>query len=235
MIAIGRCMKERLTASGVSSERIHVIHNWADTELVYPVAAEDNRVRTAFGWSDKFVVLYAGNIGFPQYFDDLLEVAGRFRDEERVLFAFVGAGGRVAALKDYAKRHGLSNIQILPFLHESFDLAEILSAGDVHFVTLRKGIGGLAVPSKSYGILAAGRPIIYQGDACGEIALMVVEEQIGCFVPCERPELLYDTICEYLNKPQRVDEQGTRARRLAQFDFGRTLALEAYEQVIVDR
>ena len=233
VIVIGRCMRDLLIKNDVPADRIHYVPNWADHDAIYPVGHTENGVRRDFGWQEKFVILYAGNIGFPQYFDDLLQAANDLRDRPEVLFAFIGSGSRAAELQKFTAEHHLTNVIMLPFLHEEYSLADILSAGDVHFVTLREGIGGLAVPSKTYGILAAGRPLLFQGDQFGEIARMINEERIGEVIPTGNPDALVHAIDAYLTDPTRRATQGRKARQLATHEYGRSRALREYQQVLM--
>ena len=217
LIAIGRGMRQRLIDRGMDPERVLYIpsSSWSNTEAINSLDHANNPFRLEQGWQSKFVVMFAGNIGIPQFFDDILEVCRRLQDEPNFVMAFVGDGVSVSALKAYRDKHQLSNIQFIPYQSPS-QQTYFLSAGDVHFVSLREGIEGLAVPSKVYGIIAAGRPIIYQGIASGEIAHMVNENNIGANLLPGAVDELETAIRSYLMNPQLATEQGKRARQLAE-------------------
>lgn len=232
VVVIGRCMAERIEAMGVPPERIHFIPNWADERRIRPVEHAENGFRNKQDLKGKFVVLYAGNIGMPQHFADILTVAKHLQEEQDITFLFVGGGSRQDEIKATIERHQLPNVVLLPFLHEVYPLAEILSAGDLHFVTLRESITGLAVPSKSYSILAAGRPIIYQGNEYGEIARMILEEDIGSVVRCGDVDGLEQCTLRYVNHPDVRRRQGEKARKLAEGTYGRMHALERYTALL---
>ena len=125
-------------------------------ELVYPIPAAESRLRRELGLDGKFVVLYSGNMGVSHYFDDLLEVIRRCQDEAKLHFVFIGEGQRRGEIENFFRRHQPRNVSLLLF-QPMEQLAESLSLGDVHFVSLRAGFEGLVVPSKVYGALAAGR------------------------------------------------------------------------------
>jgi len=234
VVVIGRCMAERVKALGVQPERIHFIPNWTDERLVRPVDRERNPLRKKWGLEDKFVVLYSGNMGLSHYFDDILTVAEQMRDREDVAFVFIGGGSRYGEVKARVESRQLANVSLLPFQDINL-LAQSLSAGDLHLVVLRESCTGLAVPSKSYGILAAGRPILYQGSQDGEIARMISEQEIGAVVPCGDVESLKQSILRYVNQPDLCQVQGRRARALAEGPYSRTSALKQYTALLIDQ
>ncbi len=231
VIVIGHCMQERLHQAGVSLERMQVIPNWVNEIEVYPVPSDQNQLQSALGLEDTFVVLYSGNIGVPHFFDDLLEVARQLQNTPRLRFVFIGNGARLQEIEQAKETYNLSNILLLPF-QPIERLAHSLNLGDVHFVSLRSGFEGLVVPSKTYGVLASGRPVIYQGSSSGEIAQMLVEEDVGTVVPCNDVEGLKQTILRYVNQPNLCRRQGSKALALSEGSYSRHQALERYARVL---
>lgn len=232
LIVIGRCMKEIVKRAGVRSDCIHVIPNWSNENQVSPVPARESSLRSRLGIGDDFVVLYSGNIGASHVFDDLLEVAGRLRAVRDLKFVFIGDGSRRAEILEAREKCGLDNVILLPFQPVE-TLSDSLSVGDVHFICLREGFEGLVVPSKAYGALAVGRPIIYQGSAAGEIARMIAEEGVGAVVPLRDPGGLGRTILWYYGNRSLVEKQGRRARELSLVRYGRMNSLEKYRDVLL--
>jgi colanic acid biosynthesis glycosyl transferase WcaI len=231
LIVIGRCMAQRLVQLGIRQDRIHIIPNWTNEEKVRALPHAENGFRQQMGWQDKFVILYSGNIGTSHYFDDLLEVCNRLREREDVRFVFIGQGQRRREVEHFQAQRQLKNIQILPFQPQK-KLTESLGAGDLHFVSLRSAFTGLVVPSKSYGILAVGRPILYQGETDGEIARLIQEENVGQVVALGQPEQLEASILAYLNNPDLASEQGVRARKLAESRYSKEVACARYVEVL---
>lgn len=233
VIVIGRCMAERVERLGIASHRIRTIHNWADPSTVQPVPPEVNRLRRQHGLHDRFVVMYSGNLGVSHYFEDLLEVAFRLRHHERIRFLFVGRGPRLAEVRSGVEKMGLRNVLFLDF--QPYErLSESLSMGDIHFVSLREGFEGLVVPSKAYGALAAGRPLLYQGSASGEIARVVEEHDIGEVIPQGHPEDLEAAILRAEQDHDWRQAAGARARSLTETRYGPAAALSSYEAVITE-
>jgi glycosyltransferase involved in cell wall biosynthesis len=226
-------MAERVIEMGVACERIHFVPNWTDQEQLEPVSAGDNSFRRQQGWDGKFVVLYSGNIGVSHYFDDILEAARRLRTRTEIMFAFVGGGMRQREVTRFKIEHGLDNIRLLPF-QSMPTLALSLASGDLHFVSLRPGFEGVVVPSKTYGALAAGRPVLYQGDDDGEIARLIAENDVGAVVAPGHVDELTSTILRYAQDTSLVARQGRRARWLVETRFSKKKAIDQYTEILKD-
>lgn len=231
VIVIGRCMARRARELGVAPERIHLIRNWADTDTVRPVPRADNRMLARHGLEGRFVVMYSGNLGVSHEFRELLAVAERLRNQPDLLFLLVGDGSRRKEVEGEARRRDLANVMLLPFQPYE-ELGETLSMGDVHFVSLRPGFEGLVVPSKAYGVLAAGRPIVYEGSREGEIARMIEEEDVGVVVDPGDADGLAAAILRARDEPAWTKEAGERARRVAEGRYSAARALLCYEEVL---
>lgn len=230
VVAIGRCMVERLAALGVARDRIRFIPNWANIEVVRPIAARSNPLRQKLGLQDKFVVMYSGNMGVSHAFDDLVEVARRLKALDDVVFVLVGKGVRSGELR--RSTQGLQNVRFLDFQPQEL-LSQSLSMGDVHFVSLRSEFEGLLVPSKAYGILAAGRPIVYQGSRSGEIGLMVNEEGAGTVVAHGDADGLEAAILKGRTDADWLTETGRRARDAAERKYCSEIFIRDYEQMLL--
>lgn len=233
VIVIGRCMAERVKGMGVQPEHIQFIPNWIDERLVYPVDHERNELRRKWGLEGKFVVLHAGNMGVAHYFDDILAVAERLTDRDDIALVFIGDGSRYHEVKTQVEDRQLTNVLFFPFQDVSL-WAQCFGVGDLHFVTYRENHTGLGVPSRSYAILAAARPILYQGSQEGEIARMILDEDIGVVVSCGDVEGLEQGILKYFNQPDLCQVQGHTAFALVQGPYSRLKALERYANLIIN-
>lgn len=177
IVALGRCMRERLIRRGVDAGKIEVIPNWSS---VTPVSAEQaEAMRARLGWGGKFVVLYSGNIGLAHDFDTLARAA-KMLEGSRVRLVFAGDGPRLGQLR--RETAGWPHVAFLPPQPKE-DLSAFLAAADLHLVSVRSGLEGLVVPSKAYGIFAAGRPVIYVGPEDCEVARVIRESGHGAVVP----------------------------------------------------
>lgn len=230
VIAIGRCMEASLPVRGVDPNRIQVIQNWIDDSSIQMQTRKPNVVRDAYGWDDDtFVVMYGGNIGHAQRFDELLAVADQLDPTEGIVIVVNGAGseaGKVRSALD-TTACGMS----VDFLHERFELSDVLAAADVHFITLRERWTGLGVPSKLYSAMAAGRPTIFQGSPHSEVAIVLAEHGIGIVVPSNDAESLLEAIRTYARDPERCTREGCEARRVMDSRFGAKHGVDRYRLV----
>ena len=179
----------------------------------------------------KFVVEYSGNLGVSHSFEDLLAVAEELADRDDIRFLFIGGGVRFREVEKEVLRRGLRNVLMRPY-QDSSDLAQSLSVGDLHYVSLRNGFEGLVVPSKAYGIMAAGRPMVYQGNRHGEIARMIVREEIGMVVgEGDRKKLREAILTLYENRPL-AERMGMRARQALEDRYSAAIGLTHYRKVL---
>jgi colanic acid biosynthesis glycosyl transferase WcaI len=230
VVALGDRMRARLVdEKGADPARVHVIHNWADCQAIVP-GDKDNAFARAHGLVDKFVLMHSGNVGLSQNLDVLVDAADRLRSRERLVILIVGEGARRGALEREAARRGLSNVRFLPYqpkghLHESF------AAADAFLVSLKPGIEGYIVPSKLYGILAAGRPYIAAVDPSSEAAVIANEHQCG--VPAAPGDAadLAAKIAALCDDPDATLVMGANARRAA-LRFDRQIAVQAYYELL---
>lgn len=177
-IVIGRCMQENLVNFGVSPAHISVIPNWADDREIQPMSATDNPLRDDWELANSFVVGYSGNLGRGHDFDVLLEAASVLSDDPVIRFLFIGSGANKNAVVARVGEMGLSNVVFKPFQPRT-RLNVSLTIPDVHIITLKPELSGLIVPSKIYGALAAGRPVLFIGPADSEIALVIRDYDCG--------------------------------------------------------
>ena len=178
IVALGETMKRRLVeGKGASAENIAVIHNWADSSLISP-GPKDNPFSREHGLHDRFVVLHAGNIGLSQNLDSVLDVASGLPE---VSFVFIGDGVRKAHLEQEAKRRGLANVRFFPYQPRE-RMGETYATADLFLVSLKRGLSGYIVPSKLYGILAAGRPYVAAVEDDSEVAAITRGHECGLLV-----------------------------------------------------
>jgi glycosyltransferase involved in cell wall biosynthesis len=188
VVAIGETMRRRLAEKGADPENVVVIPNWVDIDVLAP-RARDNDWARKHGLADPFVVMHSGNIGHAQNLDALIRSATFLRDLDDLRIVLIGGGARRQELKDLARMLEAEQVRFLGYQPRD-DLPESLSSADVHVVGLAKGLAGYVVPSRLYGILAVGRPVIVAADKETETAQVVQEAGAGVVVPPNRPDLL---------------------------------------------
>ena len=229
IVALGDRMRRRLVEEkGADPARIHVIHNWADCDAITP-GPKDNAFSREHGLADRFVLMHSGNVGLSQNLEVLVEAADRLRSKERLTIAIVGDGSKRAALEAMTAARGLANVRFFPYqpkalLHDSFATA------DVFLVALKAGIEGFIVPSKVYGILAAGRPYIAATDPSSEPAQIARESGCGLVAPPGDPAALADAIAAMYDDPSMTRDMGARARTVAR-QYDRRVAVQSYHDL----
>jgi glycosyltransferase involved in cell wall biosynthesis len=228
IVSIGHDMSARLRDLGVSYEKLQVIHDWADGRIVKPLDGPSPRARE-LGWDDRFVVMHSGNVGLSQSLDTVLDAADLLRDDQEILFAIVGDGASKRELMVAAEVRGLTNVVFLPYQPKE-KLAESLAAGDCHLVSLKRGLTGFIVPSKVYGIMAAGRPFIAAVEKGSEAARIVSEHNCGLRVEPESASALAQAVRQMQGLP--LVEMGHRGRVAFERFYDRPIATHAYRQLL---
>ncbi len=234
VVVLGEDMREAAVKAGADPEKVIVIRNWADPSGIVPVDPRNNRLRKVWGLEGKFVVAYSGNLGVSHSFDEILDVADSLSGDDRFRFLFIGGGKRFQEVERTVRARGISNVLLRPYQDDS-SLSESLSTGDVHYVSLRPAFEGLVVPSKAYGIMAAGRPILYQGSETGEVARMVVRERIGYVVPPGDREGLRNRIVELCRDAEGRARMGSMAREALVERYSAENGLAAYRRLLAGK
>ena len=180
-VTLGTDMAATVVAKGVPPDRVSVIPNWAPTGLAPATDAAVLALRESWGLSDKFVLLYSGNLGRVHDLEPLLDLAEQLGPVPRITLVFVGGGPQHASLVAAARNRGLANVRFFPAQPRA-SLSVALALGDLHIVTLRPGCAAAVFPSKLYGIAAVGRPVLFVGPRQSEIARTIREHGFGvCF------------------------------------------------------
>lgn len=206
LVVVGRDMREKLIEEGIDPSKLVFIPTWANRQSVRSTDIE--KIRRRMGWNDVFVVMHAGNMGLPQNLGDLIDAAERLQAYNDVSIVFLGDGAAKAGLVETVRQRGLRNVVFIP--HCPKEEAQVLmAAADVHVVSLVPGLWGCATPSKTYGIMAAGRPFIASVDAGSEPARIVEEFDCGFHVPAGDTGLLAEAILKI--RAASLDAMGRRA------------------------
>ncbi len=206
-------MTDYLRGRGIPEATLATINQWSDGDAIRPVDRERNPLRREWGLGDRFVVGYSGNFGRAHDFSTFLDAAARLRDRSDIAFLFIGGGYQQRMIEAAISGRGLSNIQLKP-LQPRERLAEVLGAIDLHLVSLLPAMEPFVIPSKLYGILAAGRPTAYVGDLSGEIATALRTGNCGYSVRPGDSAGLADVITGLASDPERQMRLGQNARAL---------------------
>lgn len=235
-VVLGDLMAARVRALGVPAERIQVISNWADGDLLRPIPPMDNPLRREWGLNDKFVVGYSGNLGRAHDYRTLLDAIAKLEQREvgsqlPIVWLFIGGGALYQALEREVRARGLNSALFRPYQPRD-KLSESLSAADVHLVSLRPDLEGLIVPSKFHGITAVGRPTIFIGDLQGEIAQLVASHACGVSIAQDDAEGLAHAVLDLANNPDRRMHMGMNARRAFEAAFEKSIAVGQWQKLL---
>jgi len=231
VVAISPYMIERLQRYGVAEDRLHVIPVWAVGQNLRPIPRPDNGFLREHGLEDKFVIMFSGNLELGGDMDTLLEALHELRDEREIVFVLISEGPRRELFRARSEQAGLQNVLFLPY-QDRDRLAYSLSAGDVHVITNKNGLGGLRVPGKTYGVLAVGRPILYIGEPYCEVADLIRGDRLGYVIPERDVPGLVRAIRELRDAPALRQEIAVRARARFEADYQAQTNIDAWERTL---
>jgi glycosyltransferase involved in cell wall biosynthesis len=226
VVAIGETMRRRLAAKGVAEEHLTVIENWVDTRAIVPRPRPTAWAREQ-GLDGTFVVMHSGNVGHAQDLETLVRAGSFLRDLEDLRIVIIGSGARSQAVQNLARRLDVANVVFLPYQPREL-LSESLSTADLHFVGLAKGLSGFVVPSRVYGIMAAGRPLLAGVDEDSETARLVEAHGCGVVVKPGRAELVAGVIRDAHADGLPLDEMGAKGRVYVEREADREVAFARY-------
>ena len=256
VITVGRDLVETLKKRFKNRDvpKYTMINNWIDEKEVYPLPEDNERVlafKKKYGLEDKFVIMYSGNIGLYYDLEKLIKVLKQFRkgytlkgvyekgprtvDGREVIFALVGAGSVLDKLVKYTKRHHFENVVFVPY-QDKVDLIYSLNAGDVHWCVNAKGIKGVSCPSKAYGIMGVGKPIIGVLEKGSEVRMLI--DEIGCGKCCEPGDYaeVANIIRWYIENADTGEEKkmGMKGRQYLERNLTKDVSVRKYVEAILD-
>lgn len=226
LISIGRDMSEVLACKcGKYAHKpsIEIIENWGDVVGIYP------RPRPI---SDKIIIQYAGNIGNAQGVGEFVNTLHE-SNCSNIEFSIWGTGSAESAIKEQVYQLGLEDRVVFNGPYMRSQQSEILNKCDIALVRLVKGMYGLGVPSKTYNILAAGKPILYIGERGTEIWRVVEENGNGfCFEPSDTEGLCAFLHSLSMNFLPKLQEMGAISRRLAENNYSKDIILNKFANIL---
>ena len=234
IVSIGRDMTElALTKLPPKDRRINLIPNWAENEIVQPAPRQRNRILNELQLSDRFVILYAGNIGRTHGIEYLVEAAASLINDASIHFLVVGLGAKKHWLEQSITARELGNISLMRPVPRS-ELTVVLNAANVALISFVPGMAGVSVPSRMYNQMAAGKAIIAMADENSELAQVVREENIGWVLAPGDVQGLIKAIQEAIANPDKVIEMGIRAHQAATTKYTFKKSDAAYRALFKD-
>lgn len=243
IIVISEDFKKNIMAKGVPEEKIVVVYNWVDQNAVVDIPREKNKLFDAYGLDkSKFYVTYNGNIGLSQNLDMLLSVAEEFQSAKvqafhgneicctDIHFVLVGNGAYLDEVKRLVNEKKLKNVHLLPFQPYE-DISHVFSLGDASLVISKPGTGAASVPSKTWSIMSASRPVLANFDE-NELKQIVEKNHCGIFTKAGDKEAFKQSILALYNNREMAVEMGKNGRQFVMDNLTREVGTQKYVDVI---
>ena len=230
IIVISEDFKRNIMDKGVPEDKIVVVYNWVDTERIKPVMKEENPLYEEFGLSrEVFTVVYAGNLGNAQNIGIILDAAQQLKDED-VQFVIFGTGGLEEEIRRRIAGEGLTNVRLLP-LQPYERVSQVYSLGDACVVSCKEGLGGSAMPSKTWTIMSCGRPVIASFDE-GELKEIIESGPCGVFTHAGKVEEFAAAVRSLMADRDRCEQMGRNARKFILENLTKEVGTRRYVEVI---
>lgn len=238
IVVIGRCMQEVIIKKMEKyqvdyRDKIRLIHIWSDDRLIQSVAKEENPFIKQWNLENKFIVSYSGNMGRFHDLETIMETAKLLQNYPDIIFLFVGEGYKKAWMIDYANKWKLINCQFHSYVPRE-NLGLVLSCVNLGLVSLSPGQEGLSVPSKTFGLLAVGVPVVAIMSSHSEIARILNEEDCGVVVEPGDSTHLRNALLSLYNNQQKRIQMGNNAKNAIAQKYNLRAAAQAYFELIRD-
>ena len=231
IIVISEDFKRNIMAKGVPEDKIVVVYNWVDEEAVKHVSRDENVLFERYSLDrSKFYITYSGNIGLTQNMDLLLEIAKELESEPDIKFVLIGDGAYKNQVKEIIAERNISNVTLLPFQPYE-DISHVFSLGDVGLVISKPGVGENSVPSKTWSILSASRPVLANFDE-NELKEIVDKHQCGIFTKAGDKEAFKQAILELYQNRDMCKKMGSKGREFILNNLTRAVGTQKYVDVI---
>lgn len=231
IIVISEDFKKNIMAKGVPEEKIVVIYNWVDQNAVVDIPRSENILFDRYGLDrSKFYITYNGNIGLTQNMDMLLEVAKTLEANEDIHFVLVGNGAYKEKLESIIMERNITNVTMLPFQPYE-EISHVFSLGDVSLVISKPGVGANSVPSKTWSIMSASRPVLANFDE-NELKSIVEDNNCGIFTKAGDKVAFTDAILKLYNDRELCKEMGRNGRQFVMENLTKEVGTQKYVDVI---
>ncbi|MBX7355429.1 glycosyltransferase family 4 protein [Clostridium chauvoei] len=238
VIVVGRDMQETLKNifNGKNVPRNVFINNWIDEKTIYPLDSNNKKIiefKKKYELEDKFIIMYSGNIGLYYDLENIIKVIAEFKDEKDIVFAFIGDGTVKEKIEKYAIDNKLENVKFIPYQPKE-DLIYSLNSADIHWVVNAKGIKGVSVPSKLYGVMAVGKPVLGVLEEGSEARLII--EEAGCGICAEPGDYkgIFNNINYIVKEKNNIKAMGPKGREYLEKNLTRDVSMEKYKNNILE-
>lgn len=232
IVVISEDFKKNIMAKGVPEDKIAVIYNWVEEDKVFPVSRDENKLFNELGLEKfLFYVVYAGSLGYAQNIRVLIDAASLLSDYKDVQFVIFGQKNKINEYNEIINRLNLNNVKLF-HLQDYSRVSSVYSLGDIDIVSCKAGFGGVGVPSKTWSIMSAARPVIASFDEESELCSIIRRSESGLCVPPDDPQALKNAILElYFDKEKRI-KFGKNGREFVLKNLTREAGTTKYVQVV---
>lgn len=231
IIAISKELKTTLVNKGVPEEKIEVVYNWVDSNIIIPINKNENPFYKQFSLDrNKFRVVYAGNFGNAQNINIIIAAAEKLKDNSEIEFVIFGSGGLENDIKEWIADRHLDNVKMLP-LQAAEKVSCVYSLGDICIVSCKEGFGGSAMPSKTWSILSTARPVLASFDE-GELMYLLQNNDCGIYTKAGDVDGLVNAIIDVSKNPVRCDEMGQKGRKYVVDNLSKDVNIQKYIDII---
>ena len=231
IVVISEDFRQNILAKGVPEEKIAIIRNWVDENAVVHVDREKNLLFDTYGLDrSKFYVCYSGNVGLTQNMDMLLDVAKSLQDNEKIGFVIVGEGAYKQQVADRVEKENITNVTLLPFQPYE-QISQVFSLGDCGLIISKAGVGNNSVPSKTWSVMSASRPVLASFDKGSELDQIVTDSNSGICVEPDDPHAFREAILQLASDKQACEEMGKNGRKYIENNLTRGVGTAKWVEV----
>lgn len=230
MVVLSQDMADLLTDGGVAAERISIVPNWADTHSIAPVPGV-NRFREQHQLGEHFVAMYSGNLGLTQRLEEFVMAAALLLGRQDILFCFVGRGSQENSLRRLVETNRLTNVRFFDYQPHD-ELTHSLTAANLHLVPLTRDLSRCLMPSKLYGILAAGRPYLTNAPVGSELHSMSTTHHVGLTVEPGSVQEIAASILWAADHRAELKIMGRNSRQLAESRYTQQHSMMKFRTVL---
>lgn len=237
VIVVGRDMQETLRNrfNNKNVPKNEFVNNWIDEKEIYPLNKDNREVlnfKEKYDLNEKFIIMYSGNIGLYYDLENIIKVIGQFNHRKDVVFAFVGDGTVKDKIENYVIENSLQNVKFIPYQRKE-ELVYSLNAADIHLVVNAKGIKGVSVPSKLYGVMAAGKTVLGILEDGSEGRLIINDAKCGICMEPGNYEVIYEKINYILEHKEEIRSLGNQGRIYLEKNLAKEVSIEKYKEIIL--
>ncbi len=232
IVALSEDFKRIVLSRGVPEEKVTVIRNWVDEQAVVDVPRSENALFDTYGLDrEKFYICYSGNVGLSQNMDMLLDVAKSLADRPDIGFVIVGEGAYKAQVEARIQNEQIGNVTLLPFQpYET--ISEVFSLGDCGLIISKAGTGVSSVPSKTWSVMSAARPVLASFDKGGELDNIINESECGVCVPANDANAFREAVLRLADDKAACTAMGQNGRRYIEDNLTRAIGTAKWVDVM---